>query len=242
MRKKQPKKARQVKRINKTEYRERDLHDHLKRYADYDSNRLLAVNSVEDFPSGPFQVRVGEHICGAVMVNWQPIHQVLTEMFELPESDTPYEQRRRMSEAAATTAILHVAEFLPEKFDAAMTQMCEEATFNLLKTRATIKRVRLPSLTKFAEPIGEREKDAIKERLQISAGPSARFLHRSHYEGVLEDAAQSLVDEGKPVTLGNIAEKLSSEKEFIDERVIRRWNEEFGVSWKVFARQSRKRT
>jgi hypothetical protein len=240
MRKKQPKKARQVKRISKTEYRERELHDHLKRYADYDS--LLASGSFKDFPHGPFQVRVGEHICAAVMVNWQPIRQVLTEMFELPESDTPYEQRRRMSEAAATTALLHVAEFLPEKFDAAMTQMCEEAKLGLFKTRATIKRVQLPGLAKFAEDIVEREKEAIKDRLQISAGPSARFLHRGHYEADLEDAAQSLVDEGKPVTLGNIAEKLSSEKEFIDERVIRRWNDKYGVDWKSFARQHRERT
>jgi hypothetical protein len=123
-----------------------------------------------------------------------------------------------------------------------MTQMCAEATLGLFKTRATIKRRQLPELAKFAEAIVEPEKEAIKDRLQISAGPRARFLHRSHYEGDLEDAAQSLVDEGRPVTLGNIAEKLSSEKEFIDERVIRRWNEKYGVDWKVFARRYRKRT
>lgn len=79
-----------------------------------------------------------------------------------------------------------------------------------------------------------------KERLNVvDRGRHSTFKSKRGYEGALEVAKRELRQRKKPVTQEAIAEVFSERYERCREcnaRMIREWNNEFGVNWQQFKR------
>lgn len=226
--------------VTETNSREHERHHRLTRYADYDEFSFFYSEALDEFPRGPIQITARGRTCGALSLDWEATAEVIAEMFNRPEWEQSEEVKQRISKAAADEAVLHVLEFLPEKIDAALEQLCQEAVIGFFKRRSVIRRIGLPSLAQTVESIVQSEEEAIKARLNIRTGPVPAFLNRDHYENVLLGAAGDILSSGGEVTQRTIADQLAKRQAeveaevTIEERMIRRWNREFGLDWRHF--------
>lgn len=228
-----------------TETEEREQPQRLTRYADYDPFTFYHTDSVEGFPRGPIEIRVGGRICGSLTPDWEGIRGVLAEMFRRPMSgNLTEEEKTRLSTLAAEEAASHVLEFMPEKIERAVQQLCLEALIVLLKGRSVVRSLPLPGLADTVQQLVRDEGEAIKARLCVHPGPTAFFLNGNHYENVLRQAAANVMSRGEKITQATVAEELARSRRdaTIDERMIRRWNSEYGLNWKVFVGSFTNRT
>lgn len=212
--------------------REQERYRRLSRYGDYDHFTFAHTDCVQEFPHGPVQIMVRGRACGTVAMDWESVVDVLSEMFNRREWDQSEDEKQRLASVAADAAVLHVLEFLPEKLDRALEQLCWEAAVAFLKRKSVLRGVGL-SLAPAVERIVRDEEDAIKARLNIRTGPVPTFLDRDHYEDVLLEAISQLQSSGKAITQGSVAQQLAETRSdsTIDDRMIRRWNTEYGVKW-----------
>jgi hypothetical protein len=176
-------------------------------------------------------------------MDWEAVVDVLSEMFNRREWKRSEDEKQRLATMAANAAVFHVLEFLPEKIDRSLEHLCWEAFIGFLKRRSVLRRVDL-SLAQPVESIVRAEEKAIKARLNVRTGPVPAFLDRDHYENVLLEAIAQLQSSGEVITQGSVAQQLAESRSdsTIDERMIRRWNAEYGVKWKTFIRPFVNRT
>jgi len=174
------------------------------------------------------------------MVNWEVISGKILEMLPAKDSASKSENVETLRLGLA----MHVLEYLPEKFDAALNELCQEAILHFMKEAGIVKGYKPPPLARLADAIVSLEAKAIRSRLGIQEGPASLFIHRSHYEKVLTEAITRLLADGEQVTQERVAEKLNETlgDPTIDERMIRRWNREYGVDWKEFKSRLLNRT
>lgn len=225
-----------------TDAQEQERNHRLSRYADYDDFTFAHTDCTQEFPRGPVQIVVRGRTCGTIEMDWETVVDVLSETFNRREWDRSVDEKKRLATMAANAAVFHVLEFLPEKIDRALEQLCGEAFIGLLKRRSVLRRVDL-SLAQEVESIVRAEEKAIKARLNIRTGPVPEFLDRDHYESVLLEAIAQLQSSGKAITQELVAEQLAETRSTtINDRMIRRWNNEYGVDWETFIRPFENRT
>lgn len=226
---------------SKQQYREQRFVHNLQRYNDCETFNVSSP--IVEAPN-LFLVLGTRRPCCAVEVNWEAVQKVLLNKLRvlLPESAVVKDDSNRRP--IAEVAMYHVLEFLPQKFDSALEQMADEALLALLRIRAIDLGIQAPPLADLAERIVEAEVQAVKDRIGVCEGPQGFFLHRSHYEIALEEAMTALLAEGKSITQGNVAQKFAENRPdaSIDERNIRRWNEEYGSDWKAIKKRLSNRT
>lgn len=227
--------------VSKHQYREQTLVENLQRYTDHE--RFSVSKPLVEAPNLFLVLGIGRPCC-AVEVNWEAVQEVLLNKLRvlLPESDVVKDDSTRRP--IAEVAMYHVLEFLPQKLDSALDQMADEALLALIRIRAIDLGLQAPPLADLAERIVEAEEQAVKDRIGVCEGPQSFFMHRSHYEIALEEAMTALLAEGEVITQGNVAQKFAEKRPdaSIDERNIRRWNEEYGSDWKAIKKRLSNRT
>jgi hypothetical protein len=209
----------------------------LARYTDRE--RVLNVtrmNSVADLPDEFYAQAAGIPAC-KVSVNWLGIKRatskVIREIAQRAgrEAELTPERLERNIDVVASSATLYVFHFLPEVFDLALYRLCHEALMAIPahKGRHWIK--------SSAKGLVKRDYEATLRRLEVHEGPRPTFRHRSQYEDALRTAIAEVLADGEKATQGAVAGKLGKDKgDPIDERVVRRWNTEFGINWKGFVK------
>jgi len=154
---------------SKTQYREHELHTNLKRYSDYDPNKFLNADILKETPRA-FHVKVGPHQCCTVVVNWKAVSDVLMGMFKTAQSSLAPEEFQQVTAIAGRLAILPVLQFLPQKFDIALHELCQEAILNFVKAGSLRKGSTPPALTGIVDAIVKPGRALIKDRLGIKRG------------------------------------------------------------------------
>jgi hypothetical protein len=186
-----------------------------------------------------FFARAEGHIAGKVTINWLGVKAGLEASIDtLAQGRASHLTVKRLGEIRryrATNAALYILEFLPEVIDSAIANLYLEA---FLKLSVDARR---PLARSTAEVLSKMDYEARVKRLGIHEGPKPRFQHRSQYEAALTKAIYELLREGRDITQETVADKLSVESEDpLDARVIRRWNGEFGVNWKVIVKRAKR--
>lgn len=224
----------------KHRYREEELYKNLKRYTD-DPSSVLDKDVLDLLV--PFDIMNAENRCCRVVPDGSAIRDLLVRriQFHFPNTDLSTDETK--SVAAASKAVLYVAEYLPQKLDEALQQLCDEALLALIKTTATIRRpqVKIRSLSEMANSIAEESAHSMKSRLGMRSGPPPLFLHKSDYEQVLGQAITEVVLQELPLTLENTAGVLAeilkldaARADQVSTESIRDWNSEYGVNWLRF--------
>jgi hypothetical protein len=230
-----------------------EIHRMLRPYVDRD--KFLIAKSWRDYPEA-FNIGTGSPLLqdtnslpfGTVRVNWRPLWEVIRSfcLRMISQAGVHRHESKEFIEGLASEqadAILYlVLLFLPEKFDSALAQLLQECTYISTSSHMRTLGIKPPSLTQLAEKILDAERKAIKTRLEVKRGRKSTFLSTREYRRGLSHAKAKLISNGRAITLGGIAEVLG---EFlpdasIDERMIRRWNRQFGIHWKQFKKPDKK--
>jgi len=211
----------------------------LARYTDRE--RVLNVtrmNSVADLPDDFYAEAEGIPVC-RVSVNWLGIKRatskVIRETMQNTGSDAEHtpESLERTIDFAASSATLYIFHFMPEVLDLALTRLCHEAQMARPALMGS------DGIKSRAKTLTATEYEATLRRLEVHEGPHPIFRHRSQYEDALKTAIAEVLADGEKITQGTVAGKLGKDKDnSIDERVIRRWNTEFGINWKGFVKEA----
>ena len=223
--------------VSKTTYREYELLRRLRSYRDQDRVlKLLDQNEMTEFPR-EFVASAEGYPALRVTIDWLGVRSGLERWIDIltsgRSSNLTAEKLSQIKKYRSTGAALYVLEFLPEVVGSALANLYHEAYTKVSADKGS------SWARTGAEVLGKFEYQARMERLEIHEGPKARFRHRSEYETALDKAIDLLVREGRKVTQENVAEKLAvGSNDAIDLRVIRRWNKEFGVNWKMLVKQA----
>lgn len=221
-------------------YREHQLMERLlERYTDRERVlNVTRIDSVADLADTFYAQADGVPVC-RVSVNWKTIKRAILKMIHGMAQTTGREHEltpERLAttiDGAATSATLYVYHFMPEVLDLALSRLCFEAHM-VRSTHITRK-----GITKAVKTLTNLDYEATLRRLEIHEGPRPTFRHRSQYEQALKKAVADLLADGEKITQGKVAGKLGKDKtDSIDERVIRRWNTEFGINWKRFVKDA----
>jgi len=220
-------------------YLDRDKFVTAKSWREYPEAFYVGVDSpfLEETKSPPF---------ATVLVNWKAVWELIRArvVFVITESGIDKQLSKEVLEALANeeadASLYRVLLLLPAKFDMALAQLLRESELGLASSRMKERGLKPPSLTHLAEEILDPEKRAIKARLGVKKGRTSTFCSKMEYERILNFATAHLITAGKSVTLGGIAEVLCETRSDvkIDERMIRRWNTEFGINWKEFKKMA----
>lgn len=225
-----------VKSPSKAVYREHQVIRRLLRYIDrHRVVGLLDTKGIEGFPRVFFASAEG-HRAVKVTVDWLGVIAGLENAIDiLATGRSAHLTAERLAEVKrfrSTQAAFYVLEFLPEAIDSALSNLYVEAF-----TKISVEQGR-PGARTGVEILASMDYEHRVQRLGIREGPKARFEHRSQYENVLKNAMQDLLSEGEEITQEAVAGKLTEEsQDALDQRMIRRWNKEFGVNWKMFVKQ-----
>jgi len=211
----------------------------LARYTDRERVlNLTRMNSVADLADSFYSQAEGIPVC-KVSVNWLGIKRaILKSIREIAqrsgrEGEVTSERLERTIDFAASSATLYVFHFMPEVLDLALSRLCLEAQM------ARPAHIGSEGIKSRVETLAKIEYEATLRRLEVHEGPRPTFRHRSQYEHALQTAISDVLADGEKITQGTVAEKLGKDKEDpIDERVIRRWNTEFGIDWKGFVKEA----
>ena len=225
---------------NKRIYREHQLMERLlDRYTDRERVLNFArFDSVADLPDDFYAQADGIPVC-RVSVDWPAIKRAILKMIHemaqkvSKEDELIAERMRGTIDSVASSATLHVFFSMPEVLDLALSRLCLEAQM------ARSAHIGSEWITEAVKTLTKLDYKATLRRLDVHEGPRPTFLHKSHYEHALKKAIAELLADGEKITQGAVAGKLGKDKRnSIDERVIRTWNNEFGIDWRGFVKEA----
>lgn len=179
------------------------LLEQLGRYVDHDE--YFEAVTTKDLPD-MFQVTVDGRVCCAVLVNWDAIRDVARDAirrdFEslgkkvepLPTVSEDGERLRPIDHRL----LAYVLPFLPEKLDAALGQLINEAVLKAMSEATKDRGLEIP-LARFADNVLKSETQRVRQRLGVRRGApkgakksvAAKFS-RQTFEATLKNAIQEL--------------------------------------------------
>jgi len=92
---------------------------------------------------------------------------------------------------------------------------------------------------RMADMLVSAHRKEIGQQLGVRRGRSRLFRDKAQYEGTLSDARARILARGLRVTQEAVAEtfaEMSARFSNCDDRMIRQWNNEFGLDWPSFVR------